>query len=241
MSLHSWLTVIHASPTTNQRWLELLDRHTSIERIPSLPSEELSSTGLSDVEIDRLKRPDEAQLERWHKWLDRPGNALITRESSGYPPLLATASGAPLALWASGQRVELLKAPQLAVVGSRTPTTGGRETAHRFARYLSANGLAITSGLATGIDGASHAGALEGGSGTVAVLGSGLDNLFPRSHRALADAIRADGVIVSEYPPETAALRAHFPQRNRIIAGLSLGTLVVEAARRSGSLITARR
>ena len=124
------------------------------------------------------------------------------------------------------------------MVGSRKPTANGRETARRFARYLSERGLTIVSGLATGIDGASHRGGLQGCGSTVAVLGSGSDVLFPRSHKRLAAEIIDKGLIVSEFPPGTPPLAAHFPQRNRIIAGMSAGTLVVEAARRSGSLIT---
>ena len=169
-----------------------------------------------------------------------PAEGLITRDSSDYPSMLKELPDPPLALWAEGERTDLLNSPQLAMVGSRKPTANGRETALRFARYLSERGLTIVSGLATGIDGASHRGGLQGCGSTVAVLGSGPDVLFPRSHERLAADIIARGLIVSEYPPGTPPLAAHFPQRNRIIAGMSVGTLVVEAARRSGSLITAR-
>jgi DNA processing protein len=137
--------------------------------------------------------------------------------------------------------MDLLGAPQLAIVGSRNPTGGGRETAEQFARYLSERGLTITSGLAVGIDGASHRGALDGVGATVAVLGSGIDVIFPRAHDKLAAEIAERGLLVSEYAPGVPPQKFHFPQRNRIIAGLSVGTLVVEATRRSGSLITAGR
>ena len=149
-------------------------------------------------------------------------------------------SDAPLALWVHGRDLELLDAPQIAIVGSRNPTHNGRDTAEQFARYLSERGLTITSGLATGIDAASHEGALDGSASTVAVLGCGLDQVYPQSNTALAERIAAEGALVSEFPPGTPPRPANFPQRNRIIAGSSVGTLVVEAARRSGSLITAR-
>ena len=130
--------------------------------------------------------------------------------------------------------------PQLAVVGSRNPTPQGRDTAFEFAQYLAERGLGIISGLAQGIDAAAHRGALAAQGITLAVLGSGLDVIYPRGHRDLSEAIAQQGALVSEFPLRTAPRRANFPQRNRIIAALSLGTLVVEAARRSGSLITSR-
>jgi DNA processing protein len=133
-----------------------------------------------------------------------------------------------------------LAAAQLAMVGSRSPTAPGRATAREFAAWFAGAGLTVTSGLAVGIDAASHEGALAGGGSTIAVFATGLDRIYPAEHAALAQRIRAAGALVSEFPPGTPPLRGHFPRRNRIIAGLSLGTLVVEAARYSGSLITAR-
>jgi DNA processing protein len=164
----------------------------------------------------------------------------VTYGDEHYPPLLAQLADAPLALWVEGENVALLSGAQLAIVGSRSPTRGGRDNAEQFARYLAERGLTITSGLAIGIDGASHRGAVAEISGTIAVLGGGLDSIYPRAHADLAAAIAERGLLVSEYPPGTEPRKAHFPQRNRLIAGLSLGTLVVEATRRSGSLITAR-
>ncbi len=173
-------------------------------------------------------------------WLDDPLNALIPVVDSRYPPLLREIPDPPLALYARGC-TSLLKAAQIAVVGSRNPTPSGREQARRLTADLVCRGLVVTSGLATGIDGAAHLAALEAGGATVAVAATGLDVAYPRSNRRLAEHIvTAHGLLVSEYPPATPPRREHFPRRNRIISGLSLGTVVVEATVRSGSLITAR-
>jgi DNA processing protein len=156
-----------------------------------------------------------------------------------YPPRLLQTADPPLLLYVQG-RVAALAEPGVAVVGSRNATPQGKDNARAFARALGEHGLVIHSGLALGIDAAAHEGALDGPSGTVAVVGTGLDRVYPARHRNLAHRITQQGALVSEYAPGTPPLPEHFPQRNRIIAGLSLGTLVVEAALQSGSLITAR-
>ena len=241
MKLDAWLTVLQcAAPPPSRRFAALVDRHAAVADVVGLPRAELLAAGLSERHVDRIKTPDRRRTDQWRRWLERPDHRLIARDSSDYPSMLKELPDPPLALWIQGARSDLLNSPQLAMVGSRKPTANGRETAQRFARYLSERGLTIVSGLATGIDGASHRGGLQGCGSTVAVMGSGPDVLFPRSHERLAAKIIARGLIVSEYPPGTPPLAAHFPQRNRIIAGMSVGTLVVEAARRSGSLITAR-
>ena len=169
----------------------------------------------------------------------RSGSTIVLAIDPEYPPLLRQTAGAPAALYVQGS-VSLLASRQLAMVGSRSPTPAGRSTAREFAAWFARAGLTVTSGLATGIDAASHEGALKGEGATIAVFGTGLDRVYPSDNRALAERIREHGALVSELPPGTAPLPANFPQRNRIIAGLSLGTLVVEATTRSGSLSTAR-
>ena len=174
-----------------------------------------------------------------HDWLQSPGNHLVARGDADFPELLAGIPSPPERLYIKGNP-ELLHLPALAVVGSRNPTEGGRRNAFEFARHLGRAGFCIVSGLAEGIDTAAHRGALEAGAPTVAVLGHGIDRVYPAANRELAHEIAARGALVSEFPLGTPPGRQLFPQRNRLISGLSLGTLVVEAAQRSGSLITAR-
>lgn len=168
-----------------------------------------------------------------------PGCALLCPGDPRFPEQLAAVRGCPDALYVRGDPA-VLALPQLAIVGSRAATRAGRETAFEFAAALAARGLAITSGLATGIDAAAHRGALAAGGVTIAVCATGLDRTYPPEHAALADEIAAAGALVSEFPAGTPPAARHFPQRNRVISGLARGVLVVEAAARSGSLITAR-
>jgi DNA processing protein len=184
----------------------------------------------------------EARVAAALAWLEAAApeaRNVVPLDDPRYPPALLQTADPPLLLYAQG-RCELLQAGSLAIVGSRNPTPQGRENATAFAAHLSRAGLTIVSGLALGIDGAAHAGALEGAASTIAVVGTGLDRVYPRRHRELAHRIAAEGLLVSEYPPGTPPLAENFPIRNRIIAGLARGTLVVEAALQSGSLITAR-
>lgn len=178
-------------------------------------------------------------LARARDWLAAPGHRLIGWLDPDYPPLLRRIASPPLALFVAGD-ADLLWHPAVAVVGSRGPTTGGRDNARAFARALVAAGFGVTSGLAAGVDRAAHEAALEAGGITVAVLGTGPDVPYPDNHAALLARMSAEGAVISEHPPGTGARREHFPSRNRILAGLSLGTLVIEAATRSGALITAR-
>jgi DNA processing protein len=199
----------------------------------------LAALGLTTAAITWLAAPHQARLDADLRWLESSGGALLASTDAAYPELLRRSPDAPAVLYLLGNPACLCE-PQLAMVGSRNPTAGGRATAREFAASFARLGLTITSGLALGIDAACHEGALAAGGTTIAVLGCGLDVVYPRENSALAERVAASGAVVSEFPPGTPALRAHFPQRNRIIAGLAHGTLVVEAARRSGSLITAR-
>jgi len=184
----------------------------------------------------------EARVAAALAWLEAAApeaRSVVPLGDPRYPPALLQTADPPLLLYTQG-RCELLLADSLAVVGSRNPTPQGRENARAFAAHLSHAGMTIVSGLALGIDGAAHAGALEGAASTIAVVGTGLDRVYPRLHRELAHRIAAQGLLISEYAPGTPPLAENFPIRNRIIAGLTRGTLVVEAALQSGSLITAR-
>lgn len=171
-------------------------------------------------------------------WLADPSHHLITRDDARYPPLLAHIPDPPLMLYAHGDPARLAR-PALAIVGSRNASAQGRANAEGFGQALAQAGVVVVSGLALGIDAAAHEGALRGDGGTVAVLGTGLDRLYPARNRDLARRIAAHGCVVSEYPLGTPAVAANFPRRNRIISGLCAGVLVVEAAAQSGSLITA--
>jgi len=199
----------------------------------------LRALELSEPTIAALHAPDREALALDERWLAGPGRSLVAWGQPDYPPQLAQIPDAPLVLFVEGS-VAALSVPQLAVVGSRNPTLLGRDTAEQFAQHLVRAGLAVTSGLALGIDAAGHRGALQAGGRTVAVLGCGLDAVYPRAHRDLAQEIAANGALVADLPPGAPPLKQHFPRRNRIISGLALGTLVVEAALQSGSLITAR-
>jgi DNA processing protein len=173
------------------------------------------------------------------EWLAQPHNHRLSKDSDDYPDLLSRLSDSPDQLYVSGN-VDALHLPAIAIVGSRNPTRGGVQNAFEFARYLGRCGFVIVSGLAQGIDTAAHKGALAANAPTVALLGHGIDKVYPASNKALSEDIVGNGALVSEFPLGSPPRREHFPQRNRLISGLSLGTLVIEAAKRSGSLITAR-
>ena len=201
------------------------------------------AAGLNEAQISALRRPGDATLKALDDaaaWLEAPGHHLIGWNDPDYPPLLARIASPPLALFVDGEPGHLWH-PQIAVVGSRAASPNGIDTARQFAQALAEAGFAITSGLAAGIDAAAHAGALQADAGlSVAVLGNGPDGCYPSSNRPLQARIAARGAVLSEYLPGTPPLRSHFPARNRIVAGLSLAMLVVEADERSGALISAR-
>jgi len=237
--LDSWLKLVRVPGMHADTLTALRSHFGSVADITTAEASALAQAGLSATTIERLEKFDAAQLDVDRRWITAPGNAFIPWGSPDYPPLLAQLHDAPIALFARG-RVAAISELQLAIVGARNPTTIGRETAEQFAAHLAGCGLAITSGLAAGIDAAAHQGALRVKGVTIAVCATGLDTVYPRDHAALAESICERGALVSEFPPNTKPLKYHFPRRNRLISGLSLGTLVVEAAIHSGSLITAK-
>ncbi len=172
-------------------------------------------------------------------WLEHEHHHILRQGDDNYPELLQQIPDPPETLYINGNP-EVLNLPALAIVGSRNPTRSGERSARDFAAHLGSSGFCIVSGLAQGIDTAAHRGALQAGAPTVAFLGTGIDRIYPAANRELAHEIVRQGALVSEFPLGAAPERWHFPRRNRLISGLSIGTLVVEAARKSGSLITAR-
>ncbi len=198
------------------------------------------SAHLSASQCDALlAEPDPAQLDAVNAWLTQPGNSLMTLADEDYPRNLLEIADPPVALYCKGRR-PLLNQPALGIVGSRNATPQGIRDAEAFALALSDAGLTIVSGLALGIDAAAHRGGLGGASSSIAVIGTGLDRIYPASNKALARQLAESGLIISEFALGTPPLPGHFPRRNRLISGLSRGVLVVEAAPDSGSLITAR-
>lgn len=197
------------------------------------------SAALRLAELPEGLEPLVESTWRWLHGASDHARHLIALGDPRYPAAMLQTADPPLLLYGVG-RIELLAAPSVGIVGSRNPTPQGAENARAFARALSNAGLTVVSGLALGVDGAAHEGALEGPGSTVAVLGTGIDRIYPKRHLALAHRIAKDGLLLSEFMLGALPLAHHFPQRNRLIAGLSLGTLVVEAALQSGSLITAR-
>ena len=234
-----WLTLYHAPGVGAITFLRLIDQFGDVREILRASVDRLNACGLPQQAVAFLKHPDLQLIKRDLVWLDQPRNRLLTCHDPAYPALLLQTPGPPPLLYLHGNAAVLTTA-QLAMVGSRNPTPSGYDTAREFARYLALAGLTITSGLALGIDAASHHGALEAGRPTIAVMGTGLDRVYPARNRDLAHQIAESGALVSEFPVGTPPRPENFPRRNRIISGLSLGTLVVEAATRSGSLISAR-
>ncbi|MGI9237630.1 MAG: DNA-processing protein DprA [Woeseiaceae bacterium] len=234
----AWLILLHAYLTVAEL-KALCSNYGDVAAIVCLTAESLREAGLSDDKVSAITSPDETRLDDALTWLDHTSHRLVAFGEEDYPELLAQIPAPPLLLFVNGD-IECLHLPALAIVGSRNPTHGGIRNAVEFSRYLSQHGFVIVSGLAEGIDTAAHRGALGAGGKTVAFLGHGIDRVYPASNRDLAHVIANGGALLSEYPLGARPLRRHFPERNRLISGLSLGTLVVEAARQSGSLITAR-
>ncbi len=209
------------------------------EQLFSTSRDTLCKLGLGTKTIDAIKNPDWKVVEEDLLWLEQAGNHILFFTDPDYPSQLKEIPDPPPVLFARGD-IDLIHFPQIAIVGSRNPSSSGIQIATDFASSLATFGFTITSGLALGIDAAGHRGALAVGGKTIAVTGTGLDRVYPATHKELATEIVANGVLISEFPPGTSAKANHFPRRNRIISGLCVGLLVVEAAKKSGSLISAR-
>ena len=235
---HAWLALYRTPGVGSRRLHKLLTRFGSPDAILAA-GDQLLAGDLPVEAVDYLQAPDWNAVESDLAWLSGDNNHLLTCQDPRYPSLLAETADPPVLLFVHGDP-DYLRQPQVAIVGSRNPSHAGAAQAEDFARFLGNYGLTITSGLATGIDAAAHRGALTTPAGSIAVTGTGLDRVYPACHRDLAHQIAANGALVSEFPPGTPPRPNHFPRRNRIISGLCMGTLVVEAAVRSGSLITAR-
>ncbi|HDC4615825.1 TPA: DNA-protecting protein DprA [Enterobacter cloacae] len=235
-STEIWLRLIHTGSLCGDQMLAAAARLLMQTRIDDAV---VRDAGLSTKQAQQFFALDENELQRNLAWLEQPENHLLTADDPRYPPLLRTIPDYPGALFIKGNP-EALNTVQLAVVGSRAPSWYGERWGKILCEQLSQSGFTITSGLACGIDGVAHHAALSVKGRSVAVLGNGLFSIYPRRHQALAARlIESEGAIVSEFPLSAPPWPANFPRRNRIISGLSLGVLVVEAALRSGSLVTA--
>lgn len=239
--VEGWLRVVHAPGVGPVRTRELLSRFGGPAGFAAASRDRLAAVGIPGPAIDVLRgHTSPVGIKRDLEWAAaESARHLIPLDDPRYPRALAGIGDPPPVLYVLGDP-DVLNMATLAVVGTRHPTPSGRETAYDFARHLGAAGLVIASGLALGVDGAAHEGALAGGGITFAVAGTGLDRVYPARHADLARRIADEGALVSELPIGTRPSREAFPRRNRILAGVSIGTLVVEAAVRSGSLITAR-
>ncbi len=237
--LKYWCALLRTPGVGSKTFLRLIEASGDPEAIFQSSYQSLKSLRLHERSIAYIRAPDWQQIDEDLKWAEQAENTILTLRDKQYPTLLSNISDPPPVLFVKGT-VALLSQPQVAIVGSRNPSESGLQTASEFAYCLSHSDLIITSGMALGIDAASHQGCLRANGATIAVMGTGLDRVYPASHQTLAHSIVAQGALVSEFPLGTPAKAGHFPKRNRIISGLSMGLLVVEAAMQSGSLISAR-
>lgn len=236
--LRDWLALASV-PGMDLRRYQRICQSVPLQHFFSLSAPELQQLGLTEYQSQLLVAPNHRLVDSATRWLQNaPNRHFIRCIDDAYPDLLRQIKQPPLVLFIEGD-VQLLSQPQLAIVGSRQPTATGKQIAFQFAADLCRQGLTITSGLARGIDGAAHQGALSVSGKTIAVLGHGLSHIYPKQHQALTAQIAAEGALVSEFLPDIEPKPLFFPLRNRIVVGLSLGTLVVEAAEKSGSLISA--
>lgn len=238
-SLKAWLTLSLTRGLGGEGARRLLKEFGSPEAIFSVSPGSLKSVVKADVAGEISKGVDDELLVPTLDWLENSNNHIVTLADGDYPQALLNIPDPPLLLYVKGHR-DLLNQVALAIVGSRNATPQGIHNAEAFAQSLSEAGLCIISGMAHGIDAAAHRGALRGQGGSIAIVGTGLDKVYPAANRDLAHVLADQGALVSEFPLGTPPLAANFPRRNRLISGMSIGCLVVEASLQSGSLITAR-
>lgn len=235
-----WLTIVNAPSIGGASLIKAVESMGGAAAVTAASARDLIHHGFPQAAANAITRPDQAAIEKGLHWLSQPGHHLLCWDNDDYPVLLRRINGPPAALFVDGDPGCLWQ-PQIAVIGSRNPTAGGLDHARDFASTLARQGMTITSGLASGIDSAAHAAAMDTGAMTIAVNGTGLDIVYPASSRQLAQRVRSQGAMISEFPLGTPPKRQHFPSRNRIISGLSLAVLVIEAGLNSGTLITARK
>lgn len=238
-TLQNWLALNDVPGLNNQNKLKLIRTFATINHLFHATRDQLEALHLKPESIRAFQQPNWHKIEHSLTWHQSSSHQILHYASPEYPEQLKEIHNPPLILYIKGNK-ELLNTPQIAMIGSRRPTSAGNENAFHFARCFAENGLTITSGLAKGIDTQAHLGALAATSKTVAVLGSGVDTIYPQSNTKLANTIAEQGLLLSEYAPNTPPKTYHFPERNRIISGLSLGVVIVEATLKSGSLITAK-
>lgn len=243
--IEDWLTLHHVSGVGPKAFQSLLryfgSANSALDAAKRASNAELLQAGVNNRTINNLRKASTDSIQADLDWLAASDqHHIISLQDENYPTLLKEIASPPPLLFVNGDP-DLLRDPQLAIVGSRNPTQSGRDLAYSFAKHLGTSGFCITSGLALGIDGFSHKGALDANAPTIAVTATGLDRVYPARHRQLAHQIVEQGAIISEFTIGTEPRAQNFPRRNRIISGLSLGVLVIEAAVKSGSLITARQ
>jgi DNA processing protein len=237
--LRAWLAFSFV-PKLGGKKLSRFASVASLAHLINYSERELIALGLVQEQIRYLRETAPQEVEECLSWQQaNESHHILTLFCDGYPSLLKEIATAPPVLFVKG-RITALSDPQMAIVGSRNASPDGQRVAHQFAREFVQQGLVVTSGLALGIDGHAHDGALQAGGETIAVLGSGLESIYPARHQKLAQRVMESGALVSEFRPKAKPRPDNFPRRNRIISGLAVGVLVVEAAEKSGSLITAR-
>lgn len=237
----SYLLALNKLPAIGPRTiLKLLKRWPNLQEMFKLSAHELETAGLPQKMAQKIAAVDLSNSDKDIQWQNQSDKQhILYWGGANYPDLLKEIAAPPMILYAKGD-LSVLDQTKLAIVGSRNPSVAGSENARYFAKEIASYGVSIVSGLALGVDAQAHRGCLEAGAHTVAVLGTGIDCIYPRRHQQLAEQISAQGLLLSEFPLQSKPIAAHFPQRNRIISGLAPATLVIEAALKSGSLITAR-